>query len=176
MSNLNLDEGALSKAFVDEVRLNADNLHTFDRMSKEKYEAWQSKMGSLVDIADFMVDEGEPILLYWMTEIFSFDNKRLTIKTPKKLSPVDSQIVAKYVFSKDETKIIEKILEEYDLENYGTIKAAKTIFSNSMKTISKYLSKIINNDYTIFTNKLDHKEKKGKIFIDYEGAGRIQGF
>ncbi|TFF89585.1 MAG: hypothetical protein EU549_00040 [Promethearchaeota archaeon] len=176
MSHLKLDKGALTKAFVDEVRLNADNLHLFDRFSNEKFEKWQDNMGSLVDVADFMVDEGEPILIFWMTKIFSFHEKRLTIKVPKKLSPVDSQIVAKYVFSKDETKIIEAILEEYDLGEYGTSKAAKTIFSNSMKTISKYLSKIIKTDYKIFTNKLEHKEKKGKIFINYEGAGRIQGF
>ncbi|TFF86959.1 MAG: hypothetical protein EU551_00115 [Promethearchaeota archaeon] len=176
MSKLKIDGGALTKAFIDEIRLNSDLLHHFNKLTVEKFKGWRDRMGDLVDIADFMLDEGDSILNYWMTKVFSFNEKHLKISVPKKLSPVDSQIVAKYTFSKEEAKIIKEILQEYDIEEYGEQKAAETIFSNSMKSISGYLSEIFETEYKIFTNKLDHKEKKGKIIIEYEAAGRIQGF
>ncbi|MHA1271181.1 MAG: hypothetical protein ACTSPY_15410 [Candidatus Helarchaeota archaeon] len=176
MSQLKIDGGALTKAFVDEVRINSDGLHLFNRFSGEKFTNWRNNMGDLVDVADFLLEAGADILTFWMTNIYCFDKKRLNIQVPKKLSPVDSLIIAQYTFTKDEVKVIKEVLQEYQLSDYGDAKAATTIFSNSMKTIAKYLSKILNTDYNIFTNKLEHKEKKGQIIIIYEGAGRIQGF
>ena len=107
-SHLKLDGGALTKSFVDEVRINSDGLHLFTRFSIEKYNNWSMEMGDLVDVADFLIDSGGPILTFWMTKVFSFDETRLKIQVPKKVSPVDSQIIANYVFSKKEMKIILK--------------------------------------------------------------------
>ena len=123
-----------------------------------------------------LLENGESILTFWMTKVFCFEETRLTIKIPKRLSPVDSQIIAQYTYSKPELKIIKEVLQQYDLSDYDEIKAATTIFSNSLKTISQFLSKVFNTEYKIFTNKLDSKQKKGQLIINYEAAGRIQGF
>jgi len=175
LSRLKLDGGALTKAFVDEVRINSDNLHNFKRFCNSEFEKWRQERGSLVDVADFLIHHGADILNFWMTKVFCFNEKKLKIDVPKMLSPVDCQIIAQYSFSKDELKIIKALLQEYEVDDYDEKKAASTIFSNSLKVVSQYLSEIIDSDYKIFTNKLEYKEKKGQLFIDYEAAGRIQG-
>jgi len=176
MSQLKIESGAMTKAFIDEVKINSDQLFEFNKFSNNEFNKWKSEMGSLVDIADFLLENGESILTFWMTKVFCFEETRLTIKIPKRLSPVDSQIIAQYTYSKPELKIIKEVLQQYDLSDYGEIKAATTIFSNSLKTSSQFLSKVFNTEYKIFTNKLDSKQKKGQLIINYEAAGRIQGF
>jgi len=149
-------------------------LFTFQEKAKIRYKAWLERAGSFLSIADFFVKHGPELFKMWLSQVFPFNKKYLIIECSKH-SAVDSQISISYYFHEDEIKAIKNSLFMNDLKEKNEKDSAVFLFTNAIKSISKYFTLLVGKEYKIFTSSLDSLQiGEDTITIDFKGAGRVK--
>lgn len=148
-------------------------LWEFQEKSKALFEEWSKRAGSFLSIADFFIKNGGNLFKLWLSEVFPFNKKYLVIEC-KSHSAVDTQLSISYFFHQDEIKAIKNSLFMNDLKTTTEKDVAIFLLINSIKSISKYFTFLINKDYKISTNAVDSFQVEDDVIsIDFKGTGRI---
>jgi hypothetical protein len=174
-SRLEVTGGIATKLFEDYIVQGiGQKLFEFQEKAKVLYGNWQNTAGSFVSIANFFVKHGPNLFSLWLSEIFPFKKKYLVIKCSSH-SGVDSQVSISYFFHEDEVKAIKNSLFMNDLKEKSIKDAAIFLFTNAIKSISKYFTLLIKSEYKIFTSSLDALQVENDVItIDFKGAGRVK--
>jgi len=169
-SKLEISDGALPAAFDKELLTNKDAVFVFFKTINSIYEDW-NKYTYNVFISDFIHNEGLSIFSVWLAEVFPFNFDKLEISCPKGPSTVDAFLNISYEYTEKELNIIQNLLAEFNIDvDFETL--AKLLLIEAVKSISKILSEILENDYKFFTEDV-HTETCGNgLIIKYKGAGR----
>ncbi|MHA1379018.1 MAG: hypothetical protein ACTSRG_11605 [Candidatus Helarchaeota archaeon] len=174
-SKLEVTGGIASKFFENFiVEGMGSKLFKFQENAKELYKEWQKTAGSFLSIADFFVKNGQKLFKMWLSQVFPFNKKYLIIECTSH-SAVDSQLAISYYFHEDELKAIKNSLFMNNLKEKKEKDAVLFLFSNAIKSISKYFTLLIGKEYKIFTSSLDSLQiGDDTIIIDFRGAGRVK--
>lgn len=102
------------------------------------------------------------------------DSTQLKIKIKKGNSNVDAQINLIYSFNKEELETLKKLKEKYRLEHIANEnEIAKILLSNCTKSLTKFLSNIINLKYRLFTSQINMDLKENILELNIIFDGRI---
>lgn len=174
-SKLDVTGGLATKYFEEYIVSGmGSKLWEFQEKARVLFEEWDKRAGSFLSIADFFKKRGSYLFKLWLTEIFPFNQKYLIVDC-KKHSAVDSQLAICYYFHKDEINTIKNILFMNNLKGKSEKDGAIFLFTNAIKSISKYFTLLIKKEYKIFTSSLESiKIEDDIISIDFKGAGRVK--
>lgn len=174
-SNLEVTAGIANKYFEDYIVAGlGEKLFEFQEKAKALYGDWSKRAGSFLSIADFFKKDGPKLFKTWLSEVFPFKKKFLIIESDKH-SAVDAQLSITYYFHEDETKAIKNSLFMNNLNDKTEKEAAIFLFTNAIKSISKYFSLLIGKEYKIFTNSLEAMQLEDELItIEFKGAGRVK--
>jgi hypothetical protein len=174
-SNLEVAGGLATKYFEDYIVTGlGEKLFEFQEKTKTLYEDWSKRAGAFLSIADFFQKNGPSLFKTWLSEIFPFKKKYLIIESGKH-SAVDSQISITYYFHEEETKAIKNSLFMNNLKEKTEKEAAIFLFTNAIKSISKYFTLLIDKEYKIFTSSLESMQIEDELItIEFKGAGRVK--
>lgn len=170
-SHLQIAAGLIQKAFKEEIFINAEEIHKYVTQMTTFWEQWKKKSG--IDfISRFIEDLGSTVFTGWLSSIYPFNVTRIEVHCPRGPSSVDSILQISYQFDKNELKIINNLLLEHSIAAQEA-DVAKTLFIESIKSISDVFSQIIKQPYKIFTSEVNMIKKKGFLQVEYKGAGRV---
>lgn len=144
--------GKMTQAFSEEAKRGP--AEKFINQFHQYYKQWVSKQGSHM-ISPFIKWVGKQLFGYFLCFFFSFDQKRLEPSVEVGGSNVDAHITVKYTYTPSELKLIKEIVEKYGIQSQTSQDVAKSLLSNAVKSITKYLSPIVELSYRLFTSKVD---------------------
>ena len=172
-SNLEISGGKLEKAIINEANYNQKAVKSYLARFQPIWERWVSIKGSYL-ISPFLEFAGSYIITEFLTELFSFDSK-LKVEVKKGSSNVDADINLYYIFDKEELEILRHLKEKYRIDHIADEnEIAKTLLSSCTKSLTKFLSNIMNIRYRLFTSKVETNLKTDNTFeINIHFDGRI---
>jgi len=172
-SNLQVMGGKFEKAIIDEANYDLNVVNAFLKRFQDVWMKWVKARGPHL-ISPFLEVVGSHIFYEFLTKLFHF-NPSLKVEVRKGQSNVDSQILINHVYTLEELRTLKKLKEEFDITHISDeIEIAKMMLSNCIKSITKFLSNIMNIKYRLFTSKLDgHIKKDNSLEINLIYDGRI---
>jgi hypothetical protein len=171
-SRLELAGGKLAMAFQEEATRNdlliAEVLNTF----MPRWEWWKGKKGGH-QISPFIEEQGVHIFKIWLSLVFPFVYHRLQIECQKGGSMVDTQGFIRYTYNPEERQLIKEICEHFKI-TMPEREVTRILITNAIKSLDPTISKIIENKYRIFIDKIDFSEEKNEdLSIQVGFVGRI---
>jgi hypothetical protein len=171
-SGLELAGGKLAIAFQEEATRNdlliVEVLNTF----LPRWEWWKGKKGGH-QISPFIEEQGVHIFKIWLSFIFPFVYRRLQVDCKKGGSMVDCQGFIRYTYNPEERQLIKGICEQFKI-TMPEQDVARILITNAIKTLDPTISKIIENKYRIFIDKIDFLEEQNEnLSIQVGFVGRI---
>ena len=160
VSHFEISGGKLEKAIINEANHDQEVKNFYLSQFQPVWIKWTKAKGPHL-ISPFLEIVGPHIFIDYLTKLFSFDPTKLKVQIKKGKSNVDAIINLTYLYDKEELKILKKLKEKYrivhiDKEN----EIAKTLLSNCVKSMSKFLSNIINIKYRLFTSQIETNLKE----------------
>ncbi len=172
-SNLEISGGRLEKAIVNEANYNQIAVKSYLERFHPIWQKWVSIKGSYL-ISPFLEFAGSYIFTEFLTEIFSFDSN-LKVEVKKGKSNVDADIDLYYIFDAEELNVLRYLKEKYRIDHItDENEIAKILLSNCTKSLTKFLSNIMNIRYRLFTSKVDtNLREDNTLEINIHFDGRI---
>ncbi|MHA1300320.1 MAG: hypothetical protein ACTSO9_12935 [Candidatus Helarchaeota archaeon] len=171
-SNFEISGGKLEKAIINESNHDQNNVKLFLDRFQPVWKKWVKARGSHL-ISPFLEAVGMHIFKDFLARLFAFDYNRINVQVEKGRSNVDSNIELIYSYDKDELEILKKFKEKYNIKHISDEKElAKILLSNCAKSITKFLSNIMNIKYRLFTSNIETDLKQDdnlEIKINYDG-------
>jgi len=167
----NFEIANIAIAFDNELVIRKEAVFVFFQTINSIYEEW-NKFTYNVFISDFIHNEGLSIFSVWLAEVFPFNFENLQIECPKGPSTVDAIVNITYKYNAAELNIIHKVLTEYNL-SLDVKTVAQLLLIEAVKSISKILSEILENEYKFFTESVETEVQKNGLTVIYKGAGRV---
>lgn len=155
-SGFELAGGKLATAFRDETTQNDSLLLEFLDTFMPRWEWWKTKKGGHL-ISPFLEEVGTHIFKIWLSFIFPFTYSRLEVECAKGGSMVDVQGFVYYTYSLEERELIKTICDQFNIDTPEQ-EVARLLITNAIKSLDPTISKIIGNNYRLFTDKIDFLE------------------
>ncbi|MHC1592125.1 MAG: hypothetical protein ACXQS8_08555 [Candidatus Helarchaeales archaeon] len=168
-SKLNISGGTLMQCIHEEAC--GGPIEPFISKFNGAYLQWTKKYGNHT-ISPFLKWIGKALFKTFLNYVFAFDETRLDASCEVGRSNVDAVISINYVFHPEELQVIENCLKKYELTSHHPHEVAKLLLSNSTKIISRFLNKILNTPYRLYTSSVDMKPLKNrmlKVSLVYDG-------
>lgn len=154
-SYLEISEGKLELAISDEANHDQEIVESFLNRFQPIWINWKKAKGPHL-ISPFLEVVGPQIFIDFLTKLFCYNPDELNVTIKKGNSNVDAQINLIYSFNEEELKILKKLKNKYGLEQIADEnEMAKILFSNCIKSLTKFLSNIINIRYRLFTSQIN---------------------
>ena len=170
-SKLELEGGKLSKAFLNESQRSKLVLDDFYRAFEPRWNLWKRKKGSHM-ISPFIDEQGPYIFKIWLTFVFPFAYKRLVIDAEKGGSLVDAQGKVGYAYTPAERYLMKSVCDKHQVD-MPEREVARILITNAIKTLDLAISKVLENEYRLFIDKIDFFEKDRTLAIKVAWVGRI---
>ncbi|NVM29107.1 MAG: hypothetical protein HWN65_09695 [Candidatus Helarchaeota archaeon] len=170
-SKLEITDGALPTAFENELVTNKEAVFVFFETINSIYEDW-NKYTYNVFISDFIHNEGISIFSVWLAEVFPFSFESLDIDCPKGPSTVDALLNITYTYNPNELNLIRRLIAEVNI-GVDEETLAKLLLIEAVKSISRILSEILENEYKFSTESVDTAIENDQLTIKYKAAGRV---
>lgn len=170
-SKLELEGGKLAKAFTSESQRSQLVLEDFYKAFEPRWNLWKRKKGSHM-ISPFIDEQGPYIFKIWLTFVFPFAYKRLVIDAEKGGSLVDAQGKVGYAYTPAERALMKSVCEKYQVD-MPEREVARILITNAIKALDPAISKVIENNYRLFIDKIDFFEKDDALAIKVAWVGRI---
>ncbi|MHA1797920.1 MAG: hypothetical protein ACTSVY_05670 [Candidatus Helarchaeota archaeon] len=166
------DTSTITKAFLDEVRMNLSSQMAFKKKVQERWEKFTQNKSNVGNYSNFFILEGAELFQDWLSRVFPFsENNR--VEFPDSPSPVDIIFNISHAFEPEELSIVAESLQKSGLYiDVNTVLGI--IFSNAIKAIGQTISKVFKAEYKIFTDNIDILQKGNKTVVLFKGAGRVQ--
>lgn len=171
-SGLELAGGKLATTFQEETVRNDILLSEFLDTFMPRWEWWKTKKGSHL-ISPFIEEVGAHIFKIWLSFIFPFNYRRLQVDCAKGGSMVDCEGFINYTYSSEERQLVKEICDRFSI-TLAEQEVTRLLITNALKSLDPTISKIIENNYRIFIDKIDFFEGDDDVLSIRVGfVGRI---
>ncbi|MFX0101458.1 MAG: hypothetical protein ACFFCS_17925 [Candidatus Hodarchaeota archaeon] len=149
----------LKDAIVEEYERKYKNYPRFRSRLASYWKGYTSNQ-----VAKVIFDHVEDIFRFWFGTIFKFDLNRLKILEPNVRSDVDFNAKFQYLYTNEEMKFIDKLIEKYDIKFMKTPVVLNQLVLTCLRVLGPIIEDYFGRPYDFQPENIDDEDTKdGKL-------------